>query len=580
MNKQDILDKIDIVDVVSEYVELERKGKNYFGVCPFHNDNNPSMSVSPQKQLYKCFSCGAGGDAITFVKDIENISFKEALKSLASSVGIEYDSSSEYIQIKDSYYNIYLDSTKYFTYNLHHTKEGSKYLQYLLDRNFSLETIEEFGIGSSNNDLVKLLFSKYKSDEIIKTGIVNNNNNLIFNSRIIFPITDYHGNVIAYSGRVINDATPKYLNTPETKYFKKSDTLYNIHLAKSEIEKTKSVIITEGFFDVMRLHCNGYKNAIATMGTAFTASHVRTINSLAESVYLCMDSDAAGIKASEVIYNMLKSDRLKIYMIDLSDLDPDEFILKFGIDKFNVCLKSAKLYEEYFVDKLLNQFLNMSISQKEEVIAEVKKFVNSISNQVTKKLISDYVYEKTGFSIANFTSYSKPREISRQVDNKSVVESYYNFTVAEEDVINKIEQEFLFLMLNSKFAIELYENEVNSLNVFQNEEVAMIIKQFYIQNSYDDILEYFINSYSDYNDNQIEVILNILKSLSSINLKCDETTIRDYVERIVVFKYEKRIEAVSKKLMNESDNSNKLKLLKKLNILVKEKTDIIERRGM
>lgn len=579
LNKQDILDKIDIVDVVSEYVDLERKGKNYFGVCPFHNDNNPSMSVSPQKQLYKCFSCGAGGDAINFVKNIENISFQESMAKLASTVGIEYNVKSSYNAISDSYYNIYLDTTKYFSYILHHSKKGVKFLEYLKNRKFSLETIEEFQIGCSDNDLVQLLASKYKQEDIIKTGIINNSSNLIFKARIIFPIADASGNVIAYSGRVINDASPKYLNTPETKYFRKSEVLYNFHLAKNEIEKTGSVIITEGFFDVMRLHSNGIRNAVATMGTAFTNEHVTMLKSVAENIYLCMDSDEAGRKASDTIFNMLRGSNAKVFMVSLDDLDPDEYILKFGIDKFKLKINTAKFYEEYYIDRILYNYADMSIAQKDSAMEHVKKFTSGIDNNVTKQLINDYIFDKTGITLGNYQPYNKPKP-QRKSSDKSVVESYYSFTVEKDDVINKIEQEFLNLMLNSKFAIEVYENEVFSLNILQNDEVAMLIKQFYIQNEYSDIIEYFSHSYNDYNSTQKEVILNILKTIVSLNLKQDEEMVNDYVERIIVFKYEKRIEEFSKKIMQEPDSKRKLELLKKLNVLIKEKTDIIERRGM
>ncbi len=579
MNKQDILDKLDIVDVVSEYVELERKGKNYFGVCPFHDDNNPSMSVSPQRQMYKCFSCGAGGDAINFVKEIENISFQESLAKLASSVGVEYTYQNETSVIKDEYYNIYHDSTKYFVYNLQHSKDGEKYLEYLKQRKFSLETLEEFNIGCANNDLTDLLESKYKHDDIVKTGIINNNDNLIFKARIIFPIADINGNVIGFSGRVINDATPKYLNTPETKYFKKSEILYNMHQAKPEISKLNSVVITEGFFDVMRLHSNGIKNVIATMGTAFTASHVKLINSYASNIYLCMDSDEAGRKASAAMYKMLKSSDAKVYMVSLDEEDPDDFIVKYGIDKFKTRLYTAKLYEEYYVDMIIGNYLDMSVSQKEQAIEQVKSFANSIDSEITRQLINEYVVSKTGINVISYKTYTKPKTVAKSVDG-SVVESYYKLTVEEEDVINKIEKEFLYLMTKTKLAIEAYENEVYSLNLPQNDEVAMLIKQFYIQNEFSNIIDYFNNSYQDYNELQREIILDILKEITSFSLSSDEFMVDDYVKRVIVFKYEKRISDFNKKILLADSDAKKIELLKKLNVLIKEKTDIIERRGM
>ncbi len=579
-NVNEILEKVDIVDVVSEYVDLERKGKNFFGICPFHDDNNPSMSVSPQKQLYKCFSCGAGGNALTFVMNIENLSYTDATAILGKSVGIEVETT--YKQIKDDYYNIYLDATKYFMYSLFHTKHGEKYMKYLEGRGFDYDVLNYFNIGVSNPSIMDPLLKKYSELDVKKTGLANASNNLVFKSRIVFPICDQYGNVVGFSGRVINDSTPKYLNTAETKYFKKSMLLYNYHRASTTINKTKSIIITEGFFDVMRLYTIGIHNAVATMGTAFTKYHAKMISDVCSTVYLSMDGDEAGIKASLEIFKSLVNYDVKVYMIELDMLDPDEFILQKGKEKYESSMKYAKVFEEYYTHYLMRGYVNLNVGLKEEVISNLTSFINMIKNPVVSQLLVGYVSDSIGVLIktknAQAVSLDTTKSTVKPKTNASINESLHSVYVVESDAINKIELDFLAMLLQSRIALEAYVNEIKVLNIKRNDELAMLIRSFYIQSEYSDLLEYIKSRKDDYNETQLQTLLKLMEYVVNKEIKCSEQLVGDYVKRIILYRYDKKINEISKDIANEKDGQHREKLLHKITKL-KIDRNIIEEKG-
>ncbi len=575
-----ILEQVDIVDVVSDYVDLERKGKNYFGVCPFHDDTNPSMSVSPQKQLFKCFSCGAGGNALTFIMNIENVDFRQASSILGKSVGIEV--SSNITQIQDDYFNIYHDATKYFMYSLYHTKDGEKYLKYLKDRGFEYDTLNYFSIGISNPKIMEPLLKKYDRRDVAQTKIANSSNNLVFKSRIVFPIADKFGNVVGFSGRVVNDSTPKYLNTGETKHFKKSSLLYNYSRALLAINKQKSVIITEGFFDVMRLHTIGIDNVVGTMGTAFTKTHAEVISDVCSTVYLSMDGDSAGIKASLEIYRALKGYNIKMYMVELDGNDPDEFVLSYGKEKYLNKLKYAKVFEEYYVDYLMNNYVDLNVGDKQTVIARLSKFVLEINNDVTSQLLIGYIYDKIGVQIDGKkfkgVQVDVKKTTSRPKQIVSINESIHSIYVENNTAINKIELEFLTLILYNRSALETYINDVKSLNIKRNDEVAMLISSFYIQNDYNDLVEYILSRNEDYTKEQLDTLVKVAKRVANSSFKCNKQIVEDYVLRIILYKYDKKIDEISKEIAREEKDQEKKELLMKLTRLKIER-NIIEEKG-
>ncbi len=343
----------DIVDVVSGYVRLTKKGSTYFGLCPFHNEKTPSFSVTPSKQMYYCFGCGAGGNAITFVMEYENFSFIEALKHLADRAGIklpEHEMSAEQKKeagLKAQLYDIYKLAGQYYYYQLKQ-EHGKRAYDYFKKRELSDETIRKFGLGYSNpysDDLYKYIKSKNYNDEVLKESglftISERGANDKFWNRAMFPIMDANNRIIAFGGRVIGDGEPKYLNSPETKIFDKSRNLYGLNYARTSREDY--MLLCEGYMDVIAMQQAGFTNAVASLGTAFTPQQANLLKRYTKQVILTYDSDGAGVKAALRAIPILKSAGLSAKVLSLSPYkDPDEFIKALGTDAFRERVANAE----------------------------------------------------------------------------------------------------------------------------------------------------------------------------------------------------------------------------------------------
>lgn len=346
--------KNDIVDVISGYVKLQKKGASYFGLCPFHNEKSPSFSVSPSRQMYYCFGCGAGGNVFTFLQQYEKYSFPEAVKVLAERVGvglpeIEY---SEEVRKKENrrarLLEINKEAAKYFYYQLR-APQGAAGHQYLIGRKLTEETIKKFGLGYANktgNDLVKYLQSKGYQDDLIKeAGLAGFDERYgmhdKFWNRVMFPIQDINHRVIGFGGRVMGEGSPKYLNSPETPVFDKSRNLFGLNFARSS--RKNQFILCEGYMDVITMHQAGFTQAIASLGTAFTSGQANLLRRYADEVLLAYDSDQAGIKASLRAIGILKEVSLTGKVLDFSPYkDPDEFIKEKGTEAFQKRMDEAE----------------------------------------------------------------------------------------------------------------------------------------------------------------------------------------------------------------------------------------------
>lgn len=342
----------DVVDVISEYVQLTKRGRNWFGLCPFHSEQSPSFSVSQDKQIFHCFGCGAGGNAITFVMDIDNLSFQEAVSKLGSRVGVDIDIepqtgettmiSKEETRMKEAH----TFAMNYYHHLLLNTEEGEKGLFYLEERGFSRELIEQYRIGWSlpNWDALTTLLERkgFNLAEMAQSGLViqkENKNEYFdrFRERIMFPVRDEAGNVIAFSGRVLNKDTQdaKYMNSPESPIFQKSKVLYNLDVSRPIIRKKHKVIVMEGFMDVIAAAKAGIMNTVATMGTALTKEHINKLKRLTDSVTICYDGDSAGFDAAKRAAQLLVQDKMKTEIALLPDqMDPDDFVQKNGAEAF------------------------------------------------------------------------------------------------------------------------------------------------------------------------------------------------------------------------------------------------------
>ena len=350
---EEVRTKNDIVDVVSQYVKLTRKGSSYFGLCPFHNEKTPSFSVTPAKQMYYCFGCGAGGNVFNFIMEYENYTFGEALSHLAQRAGVELPKieysreAKEKAERKALLLEINKKAAQYFYYQLR--REGGKAAyQYLTGRGLSEETIKKFGLGYSDkysDDLYKYMKAKGYSDELLReSGLFNADERRgmydKFWNRVIFPIMDVNNRVIGFGGRVMGDGKPKYLNSPETKIFDKSRNLYGLNVARTT--RKNYLILCEGYMDVISMHQAGFTNAVASLGTALTSGHASLLKRYTEEVLLLYDSDEAGIRAALRAIPILREAGVNAKVVSLKPYkDPDEFIQNMGAEAFEERLLNA-----------------------------------------------------------------------------------------------------------------------------------------------------------------------------------------------------------------------------------------------
>ena len=384
---EEVRTKNDIVDIVSGYVKLQKKGSNYFGLCPFHNEKSPSFSVSPSKQMYYCFGCGAGGNAITFLMEYENYSFPEALQVLADRAGVELPKEEmtkearAQADLRATLLEINKLAANYFYYQLKQP-QGKLGYDYLTGRKLSDATILHFGLGFANktsDDLYRYLKSKGYKDEILKeTGLVSieeRGTHDKFWNRVMFPIMDVNNRVIGFGGRVMGDGTPKYLNSPETRLFDKSRNLYGLNYARSS--RKKYMLICEGYMDVIAMHQAGFTNAVASLGTAFTSQHAMLIKRYTDQVILTYDSDGAGVKAALRAIPILKEVGISCKVLNMKPYkDPDEFIKNMGAEAF-----------QERIDQAQNSFLFEIEVLKRDYNLEDPEQKTNFYNAVARKLL-------------------------------------------------------------------------------------------------------------------------------------------------------------------------------------------------
>ena len=547
----EIRNKTDIVDVVSRYVNLTKKGKNYIGVCPFHDDHSPSMSVSPEKQIFTCFSCGATGNVFTFVSDFEKISFSDAVRLLGEKAGISIGNNT-YIgnSKRDEYFDIY-DSANKFYQNSLFTNLGKNAIQYLKNRNIDRDTIKKFGIGLSVQKLSLTDYLKnknYSIDKLIDVGLTNDNGNDIFINRIMFPIYDLSGNPVAFSGRIYNTKdTSKYINTKETDKFKKGKILYNYHIAKEHLKKNDSVIIMEGQMDVIRASTIGVNNCIATMGTALTRDHKSIIKNMTNNVILCFDGDSAGEKATISAIELLEDTGIDIKIVRLpNDMDPDEYIIKEGKDSFLYQISNATNLIDYKMELLkknkdfgnikdissyVNSALKELVYEKDDIVVELnlKKLATSFDidydNLVNK-------YEKLKNDNNNKDSYvkvNKPKKVYNRYGQAECYLIYY--MLKDEKVINMVEKRVGYFP----------DKNIRELS----NEIIYYFHKYGIINVAD-----FISYISDR-----EEILRTLRDIIAMGIKEDFQIeeIDDYIFVINEYHKEVRVNNLNKKLKEEKD---------------------------
>ncbi|MCD8154114.1 MAG: DNA primase [Clostridiales bacterium] len=404
---EEVRTKNDIVDVISQYVKLTRKGSNYFGLCPFHNEKSPSFSVSPSKQMYYCFGCGAGGNIFNFIMEYENLSFGEALSRLAQRAGvslpkIEYSGrAGEQARRRAALLEIHKLAAGYFYYQLR-GKDGRSALDYLRGRELKEETIRKFGLGYAgrSGSLYRYLKGRNYSDELLRdSGLFNVDERRgmydKFRDRVIFPIMDVNSRVIGFGGRVMGDGKPKYLNSPETEIFDKGRNLYGLHAARSS--RKENLILCEGYMDVIAMHQAGFTNAVASLGTALTSGHASLVKRYTREVLLLYDSDEAGIRAALRAIPILREAGVNSRVVSLKPFkDPDEFIKSQGAQAFEERLAQATdsfLFRIYTCER---EFDMNTPQGQNEFFQQCARLLLELSDELERKLYIEAIVRDYG----------------------------------------------------------------------------------------------------------------------------------------------------------------------------------------
>lgn len=468
---EDIKARNDIENVISSYITLKRAGSNYNGLCPFHSEKTPSFTVFPSTQSFYCFGCGAGGDAITFVMRMENLDYISAVRTLAERSGITIPENATNVSGKrevtrSRVLEMNKEAAKYFRNALFDSKYGAEAMDYLVNkRKLSTTVIKHFGLGFAPNsfgalhDHLKKL--GYTDDEMVAGFLCgkgkNNSTYDYFRNRIMFPIIDVSGNIVAFGGRVMDNSEPKYLNTSDTPAFKKSKNLFALNYAKNHCEST--MILCEGYMDVIALHAAGFENAVATLGTAITSEQARIFSRYTKKVVISYDSDQAGQRAADKAFKLLQEVGVDVKILKMEGAkDPDEFIKKFGATKFTALLDDSKSRFEFELDKVLAKYDIRNVDEKIKASHELCKIITTFSSEIEREL-----YARKMASVFDVPLSSVQKDISsiikrRLREDKSKEQSeIYRITSGIGDRVNpesasnirasKIEEAILGLML-------------------------------------------------------------------------------------------------------------------------------------
>ena len=580
-----ILDKADIVAIIGEHIKLEKKGNDFKGICPFHDDSNPSMSVSPNKKIFKCFSCGETGNAITFVQKFKHITFPEAVKLVGEKCGVEVElSKNSNQQNYQKYYKILQDATSYYEFYLKNSIEGKNALNYLHNRKLNDAIIKRFKIGLASKERSLLYEALTKREnpylplDLKKCGLINSSKQDdyfdVFRDRIIFPIDDFNGNIVGFSGRIYTEDKknePKYMNTSENEIFKKGNILYNYSYAANDIKKKNRIYIFEGFMDVIAAYRANVLNTVATMGTALTESHIRAIKKLTSNIVLCFDGDIAGITATKRAMQMFLKENMDVRVMLLPEgMDPDEYLDKYGEASLKEFLETKSISGiDYLYSlelrKLNKNDINSVENFKKNIFGYLKMFNSkSVEAMIVKKMSSDLEL--------------KSEDLSK--DFSSMHETVVDFVPVETKPTKKVFKQKYLIAENNLIYLALQKKEycdkIARLLPFEksvyvkkeNREIFWSIFDYYHINPNLDYDHFYHSSYL--NDKMKEQLDEVKNSV----VLCDENFIETFIEENanMVLKYceEKKLEMLEKP---ENIDENHLRIfseLKKKTIKIKK----------
>lgn len=447
---EEIKARCDIASVIGDYIKIQPSGQNYKALCPFHVEKTPSFHISTAKQVYKCFGCGEGGDVINFVMKMENLDFMDAVRLLANRCGIDInfnidEETKQKIELSKKYQDIHTEAARFYFANL--VKSKNRGYDYLRNRGLDDKTIKRFGLGYSQDawsSLMDYLIDEkgYSVEELLECGLIGKSTKTDkyydkFRNRVMFPIFDYRGNVIGFGGRVLDDSLPKYLNSPDTLIFNKRHNLYGLNFARKNLS-SRTVILVEGYMDLISLYQYGIKIAVATLGTALTSQQARLIKRYADNVIISYDSDGPGTKASLRAIDILVEAGLSVKVLDLKDAkDPDEYVRKYGTDEYRNAMKDAVPRIKFKIDNLKSTF---DLSKDQDNIKFAQEAVNIIK-QLKSPVEIDY-YIKYLSEIVQLDEDAVKREIyGKSYSSKNLSNGKFNnkFNKKEEKPIEKMD---------------------------------------------------------------------------------------------------------------------------------------------
>jgi DNA primase len=572
---QDLIDRIresnDIVDLISEFVPLKKRGKNYTGLCPFHPEKKPSFSVSPDKQVYYCFGCGQGGNVITFLMNHEKIGFSEAVRELAKRAGITLPKKPIDKEKKQAFDKLYFANQiahQFFQNCLNHKSMGKRVRDYLSKRGLKKETVESFGIGYAPPGWEGLIrFAKNKGVDLRvlnSAGLVVESEKKEgyydrFRDRLIFPISNLSGRIVGFGGRVLKEEDePKYLNSPETPIYQKGKLLYGLNFSKEIIRKNNSAVVVEGYTDLISLYQAGMKNVVASSGTAFTSEQARLLSRYAEKVFLLFDSDSAGRKAALRSVDFLFDSGLDVLVMDLpSGEDPDSFVKKYGIKSIQEKEREASSFIDFKIESLGKPFFRLSLPEQERIISEFAQTAKNIKDPVRRSLF--------------LTKAAQKLEVDEKILLNSVKKVKFPFEAdqPEDRTIRGqrlLEMELLRILLEDEKFLKTTSSHLD-LEDFDFPEHQEIFKT--LLNFHKEAKSISASALIDRTENP--KVQELISRIATLDLgPADlQTQFNDYLKKILQTKKNKRIKEIKEAISNAL-NSNQLQQVEKLTHQLKE----------
>ena len=573
----------DIVDIISQYVHLTRKGRNYFGLCPFHNEKSPSFSVSPDRQIFHCFGCGVGGNVYTFLMKIEGITFREALEQLAERANIQLptlensaDTARE--ELKAKVYKVNEFTAEFYHQNLY--KPVAKIAQeYVKKRRMNNETLEAYKIGYSGkfDELYKALKAQgFGEKEILESGLVNKNDNGTYidryRNRLMFPICDARGKVIAFGGRVLDDSKPKYINSPENVVYSKGRHLFGLNVAKKD--SAKKILIVEGYMDVISLHQRGITNVVGALGTALTEQQGWLLRRTTEQVILGFDADGAGQTAIARSMEILQKMGCDMRVLQIEGAkDPDEFIVKFGEGRFKLAIDNAISLVEFKVKNLKKDFNLENTGDKIKFLNEIAKILSKVENTMEREIYIEKIAK--GYNISKEAIYAEVNKLiyvgtkedkvsqNKKREIRSITREQKNNDNIDED-LKRREDTIIALLLDANTNVFKKIKEHIKPEEFKDETNRKIAEQLYIElDKSESNINKLIDSFDEETQNHITMVMATDYEIENIDKAVD-----DILSKYEREKLDNRKQEILKQLEIEQDNEKKSQLGKELSNII------------